>query len=342
MSDKKEKLIDAIGKIDDNYVDQAHKSKFKKLVFDWSLVGKVLTCALCLFIVVTIIPKLFNYKSYASDQTAETAKLDGAMIYDNGYGYNLKGAEPSSKLSKTLANDTISEADEEDSLTDNKKLIVTGNINVETMNFDDLLNKINTYTSEFGGYVQNSSISTNPDQTRYYNATIRIPADKYDEFLGKTKENGNVTYYSENVEDITDTYSDLQAHVNSLKAEEKKVLEFYDKATNLEELMSVESRLTDIRYQIDYMETRIKNYDLLINYSTLNITIIETVAYTITDDSFFSKLGLSFKNGFTNFINSIENIIVDFVYNIWGFILLAIIVVVAIVVGKKIFKNKKK
>ena len=112
-------------------------------------------------------------------------------------------------------------------------------------------------------------------------------------------------------------------------------------AKSIEDLMSIESRLSDIRYQIDYIETQLKNYDLLVAYSTLNITITETKAYTETSENFFTRLGNSFVNGWNSFINEVGDFVIDVVYNIW-----VIIIVVLIIFGAykayKHFRNKKK
>lgn len=338
MKISKDKLVDAIGKIDDEYVDEASSMKKKGFVFSWALTGKILTGVLCLLLVVTIIPNFFRMG--AAYKTEESVP---AEAYDTN-GYEVIGGVGGIGGTGSYLNDEsvdYSSAKDYTSVVDNKKLIVTGHISIETLDFDELIANLNKNVAEYGGYIQNSSINTNRYETRNYDATIRIPADKYEEFLNKTKEVGNVTWYSESIDDITDTYIDLQARLNSLKTEESKVLEFYDKAENLDELMSVENRLTDIRYEIDSIETRIKNYDLLINYSTLNISVYETKAYTKTNDNFVSRLSLSFRNGFTNFVNSIENFALDIVYNIWSIVLVAIIVVVVIVVIKKVKKNRK-
>ena len=101
-------------------------------------------------------------------------------------------------------------------------------------------------------------------------------------------------------------------------------------------LFLVSDRLTDIRYEIDSLETKIKNYDLLVNYSTLNIGITETKVYTKTNDNFFSKLGLNFVNGWSNFVNVLQDIILGIVYNLW-----IVILVVVVIVGIVIYRKKR-
>lgn len=330
----KDKLVDAIGKIDDKYIDEANNIKNNKFIFDWALTGKILTGVLCLLVVFTIIPSFFRM--------GKTASRDMAMVTGNIAETPQAAVSEENDFGNLKYDESVSMSDSSSSLlNENKKLIVTGYMNIETLDFDNLVENLKKSIEEVGGYIQNSSISTNRYENRNYDASIRIPADKYNDFLNKTKGMGNVTWYNENKEDITDTYVDLEARLKSLKAEENKVLEFYDQATNIEELMSIENRLTDIRYEIDSIETNIKNYDLLTNYSTLTITVIETKTYTDTNDNFFSRISLSFKNGITNFINSFENFVIDVVYNIWGILIVIVLVIIAVVVIKKIKKNKK-
>ncbi len=323
---KNNKLIDALGKIDDKYVKEAHEKK--KFVFDFAFVGKLATVALVLFLVVGIVPNMFRMggASKSSDSAAPTESYD--LKNGAAQDYNYSVAEEEGLTLDSGANTRVIE--------DNKKIIVTGNLNVETLDFDNVLNILEANVKKYGGYIQGSSTSSNRNDRRYYDACIRIPAESYNEFLNATKENVNVIFYSENTDDITEKYTDIQARINSLKAEEAKVLEFYDKANNLEELMSVESRLTDIRYEIDSLETKIKNYDLLVNYSTLNIGITETKVYTKTNDNFFSKLGLNFVNGWSNFVNVLQDIILGIVYNLW-----IVILVVVVIVGIVIYRKKR-
>lgn len=319
---KNKKLIDALGNIDDKYIKEAHEKK--KFVFDFAFVGKLATAAICLLLVIAIIPNLFRMGGAPKEANGTAATTEAYDVYEDapmaeeGFYTDTADIKP---------------------IEDNKKIIVTGNLNAETLEFDNVISNLEANVNKYGGYIQNSSISTNMDDRRYYNACIRIPAESYNDFLSTTKADVNVTYYSENTDDITDTYTDLEARINSLKEEEKKVLEFYDQATNLEELMSIENRLTDIRYEIDSLQTRIKNYDLLVNYSTLNISIVETKVYTKTNDNFFSKLGLNFVNGWSNFINVIEDIVLGIVYNLW-IVLLVVVIIIGIVIYKKKRNNK--
>ena len=323
---KADKLIDAIGLIDDEYIENAHE-KNKLFSFSKANIIKLATAMVCVLLAITILPKMFSNKGNDSY---------GSTAYTNEYQY---------VADESVTNDSYKPAYEEETIGNNtlkndKKLILTGNLNLETQNIDDVLNTVLSNVEKFGGYVQKSSTYTRGNDTRIFEATIRIPADQYQNFLNDTESLGNVVSYSQEVEDITDVYTDIEARLNSLKAQEEKVLEFYKSANTIEELMSVEERLSQIRYEIEYYENTIKNYDLLVSYSTLHITIQETKVYTPTSTNFFTRLANSFKNGFSNFIDKIADFIIELAYNIWTILLL---IVVAYMIYRlcKYFKNRK-
>ena len=328
---KNEKLVDAIGLIDDEYIKEAHEKRLIKKSFNWGLVGKLATAALCLCLVVAIVPNMFSSFAKSSGGSASY------VARNNNYG-----ADGAYELSEDMAPSQSYEAKSDTvDLKQNKKLIVTGNLNLETMNLDELLAKLNESINKYGAYIQDSSINTS-GYRRIYEAAIRIPAENYEEFVSGVKGNGNVTYYHENTKDITDTYTDLNAKLTSLKAQEERVLEFYKEAKTIDELMAVEERLSELRYEIDYIETQIKNYDLQVAYSTLYITVSETKEYTETSVSFWTRLGNSFTNGWTNFTSNVGDFVLDVIYNIWTIIILVLVVFGAYKLYKHIRSKRNK
>ena len=340
---KSDKLIDAIGMIDDRYIEEAHSHKKNKTAvrFNWGLAGKIAAAACALLLLINVFPTFFH--SYKSADKQESAYYYNSGSSQMAYDSAPAAAEEPSYEEYAEAEEAKPSAmgDENIDIRQNKKLILTSYMTMETQEMDDLMEKITALVSSYGGYFQRSSLSNRGNQARCYDATIRIPAQSYSAFLEELRGEGNALYYSEETKDITDTYTDIEARLNSLKAQEAKVLEFYDRAETLEDLMSVEARLSDIRYEIEYYETQIKNYDLLVAYSTLNLTVNETKVYTPVNTSFFSRLARSFVGGWNSFIDGIGDFIIDIVYNIWTILLLAGLGYGGYAIYRKI-RNRKK
>lgn len=220
-----------------------------------------------------------------------------------------------------------------------KKIIVSGSMRLETKDLDKTLADISDNILDCEGYIQSSDSSKNYKGNRYFYAVVRVPSDKYNAFINSLKDTGNVINYTYSTEDITDSYYDSQTRLNTLEAEYSKVLEFYDKAESIQELISVEDRLTDIQYEIDAIKLRLKNYDLLTNYSTLDLSVTETEILTNTEENFSAKVNNAFVEGLQNLKLNVQNFIVFAAYNIW---LIVAILTVAIFMFFFIRNKRKK
>lgn len=193
----------------------------------------------------------------------------------------------------------------------NRKLITTVSMDVETKEYDDFCTWVTSKVSELGGYVENSDMSSYESVDRSCRLTIRVPKDKLDGFVDELSNESNVLRKSTSEDDVTLDYVDTESHRNALVAEQERLLELLDKAENLEEVLQIEDRLTNVRYMLESMESQIRTYDNQIDYSTLNLSVSEVVELTepepetwleragkgIKDNvdmiaTFFSELGL--------------------------------------------------
>lgn len=146
-----------------------------------------------------------------------------ASAYEDGFGMT-EGYD-----SAENAQDTGNTVPEETAATADRKLIKTVNMDVETREYDKLLSAIENKVTELGGYIEsldayNGSTYYSYRSTRNVNLTIRIPKDRLEEFQNTVSELGNVTSRSENVQDVTLTYVDLQSHRDALRTETGEII----------------------------------------------------------------------------------------------------------------------
>ncbi|MDE6406830.1 MAG: DUF4349 domain-containing protein, partial [Lachnospiraceae bacterium] len=157
-----------------------------------------------------------------------------------------------------------------------RKLIKTVNISAETEDFDTLVPGLQKQVEGLGGYIESISVY---DVNSYYvedqrvkqrcaNLTARVPKEKLDGFLAQVGEQTNVTSRSENVEDVTLQYVDLESRKKALLTEQERLLELMGKAESVEDIIAIEGRLSEVRYQIESMESQLRTYDNQIDYST--------------------------------------------------------------------------
>ncbi len=231
-----------------------------------------------------------------------------------------------------------------------RKIIKTVSITAETKKFDETVENINKLCADMGGYVETSTVTGNSinvsSQSRSASFTLRIPADKLDDFTGDVEDSVNVTNIKSNSEEITESYYDAVARLSVLEAQRESLQKMYDSFddySDMDDMLAVQDKLYDVIEEIESYKARINSYDNKVEYSTVYINIYEVLEYTpvSTPKSFGEKFVSSFKNGWINFWAGCQNFAVWFAGAIPTLIIIAGITVAAIFIVKKIYKTAK-
>ena len=289
-----------------------------------------------------------NYASAAAGTGADADSSGGAVVLSENAASAAVGteaAETSADEAGTAENgeEAANSADTENGQS-SRKLIRTFDLDAETTDFDNLVAQLQQETQNLGGYVENSYVNGNSyytENSRYASLTLRIPKDKTDDFLGTVGEMANVTSRSENVEDVTLTYTDLKSHVEALQAEQEQLMKLMEQAKTVEDTMSIQSRLTDVRYELESYMSQLKVYDNQVDYDTVNISIQEVKNETPTGEL---SIGQKMLNGLENSLRAIaesaKNLCIWFVASIPYFVILFAVIFAVVSIIKKIRKKK--
>lgn len=224
-----------------------------------------------------------------------------------------------------------------------RKLIRNVTLNVETETFDDLLKAITEKTDGFGGYVEESNTYNGSNYygrgTRNASFVLRIPSERLDEFLGTVSEISNVVSRNESVTDVTLQYVDMESHKEALVTEQTRLLELLEKAESVEDIISIESRLSDVRYQIESMESQLRTMDNQVSYSTVRLYIDEVEKLTpVKEQSSFEKIKTGFVRSLYNIGNGTKNLMIGFIINLPYLALWAVIIVIAALLVRRMKK----
>lgn len=266
----------------------------------------------------------------AAGATADTAvsMQEEAAAEDN---YDAGGAASESGIDPVVNN--------------GRKLIKTVRLEMQTKEFDALLDGVRKKIQETGGYIENSSVwgnSYNYSSTRSSELTARIPAERLDEFVEVISGLGNVTYKSEGVEDVTLQYVDVESHQKALETEQERLLELLEKADNLEDLLTIESRLSEVRYELENYGSQKRILDNQINYSTVHMTITEVERITeVGEKSFFEEISDRFGTNLYNVGRGLREFVISLIGALPILAVWAVFIGVIVLVIRKIFYRKK-
>lgn len=273
-----------------------------------------------------------NSSKMAADERATVssgAELDGEYSWDTD---------------ETADTGVTSENGLEAQVENGRKLIRTVSLSLETKEFDSVLTNLSTKTTELGGYIETSSVNGNSyshHSTRYASYVIRIPADKLNEFVEVISELGNVTQKNESVEDVTLRYIDVESHKKALETEQERLLELLSKAENMEEILTIESKLSDIRYEIENYESQLKTMDNQIDYSTVSVYIDEVERVTDTGEKgFFEEIKERFGNSLYIVARGIRGLVIGILGSLPILIVCGGVIAVVVIVVRKILKKR--
>ena len=168
-----------------------------------------------------------------------------------------------------------------------RKLIRTVWLTAETENFSGLMEQVSSHTTQLGGYVESQEAdygnASDQAQARRADLTIRIPAEQLQTFVGRISELSHILRSRETAEDITLTYADTESRMAALETERDRLMALMEQAETMEDLLAVESRLTEVRYQLESTGSQLKLYDNLVSYSTVYLAVEEVQKEKITD-----------------------------------------------------------
>ena len=235
-------------------------------------------------------------------------------------------------------------------LPEGQKIITTLNITAQTEDMDPLLEQINGKIAQLGGYMEAQEIyngSSYSNSYRYRNAylTIRIPAKDLDSFVAMVKENANVVRQSISTENVTLTYVGVQSRITALETERERLLELLAKAESMEDLLQIESRLTDVQTELEEYTSRLRVLDNKIDYSTIHLDLEEVREYTPIEDepkTVWQRIGSGLSQNLKDIGKGAVNFFVWLIVAIPYLLIIGGIAVVVILIIRKATKKKKK
>lgn len=185
-----------------------------------------------------------------------------------------------------------------------RKLIYTSYYTIETKQFDRDYNAIIAAIDVSGGFLSSEdTYGTKPeaygDAGRTARLTLRIPVGSYDTFLAAVEGVGNITQKSRSTEDVTTSYYDNEARIELYETHYDKLMEHLKNATDMKDIIAIESEMTDVLYTIDSLKGTKRHLDDRIAYCTVNINLNEVVEYTeivVAKETFGERVKSSFMN----------------------------------------------
>lgn len=214
-----------------------------------------------------------------------------------------------------------------------RKLIKTVNMDVETEEFDGLITKLRERVGELKGYIESSNIRGNIryQESRNATITIRVPSGELENFVNEVAEISNIVRRSENVSDITLTYVDVESRKKALEIEQERLHSLLEKAESVEDIITIEGRLSEVRYELQSYASQLLVYDNQVDYSTIHLNISEVKRLTPQEEpSILERITEGFSDNFSAAAKMLVDLFIGIIilspyWGLWVLIVLAIV-----------------
>ena len=266
----------------------------------------------------------------------DTARSD--VYADGGISYETAMAAPAA-MSGAGSNAESAADTASIPLPENRKWVITMSLTAETENLTDAMGLLAEKIQASGGYVESQSVSgtaVNSGRSPSAYITVRVPAEQLDSFVEDVSGMTNVVSSSRYVEDITLRYTDTEGRVKALQTEEARLLELMEQAETMSDLLEIEERLTEVRYQLENYTSTLRLYDNQVDYATLDLTLREVEKFTPPEkQGFWQKV----TSGLADSMVDLSQGIVDFVA--WVLIELPYLVLVGLLGWLTVFLTRR-
>ena len=323
----------------------------------YKIFKKILISSFYILIILVLFSCAVNKNSIFSsyDFDYEYKGLENGMPYEEADVYFETNAESkpiavaSMKAAATggVANTT------QDIISKERKIIKNYSFNVQTISFDEAYNSLMNKINELSGIVDNSYFNNGnvKNTDRNVNINVRIPVlyvDNFVEYIESSNSKFNIIFKSVNQEDVTDNYNDNVLKITTLKSELNKLNDLMKKANKVDDLIQIENRIADVSFEIQRIENRIKDLDNHINYSNINLNIIEVRILTETEQQVpsWDKINQAFHKNFNDTINYVKSVLIYLFTHIPAIclmlIVLLLILIIISIVKKKLSKSSSR
>ena len=268
----------------------------KKKVF--KIVGIVLLSIVGLFVLSLFISYLMNNVDNYSDDSYSYNKSfntsESPALMDANRDMSLPSLDGKTAMGSRSIVENNSELSSEAPKIQNKdkNIIKEGNLKILAEDIDNTVNDVDTIAKKYQAESQNT-YDSGKGKNRNVNIIYKVRVADFESFFNELK-GMDVEFDSSSsgITDVTNEVMDLQARLKTYRNTETQLLEIQRSAKTVADTMSVYKELTNIRYEIERIESQLKNYSDKTDYSTVSISIVQNNAGAMIEDETWKPLGV--------------------------------------------------
>ena len=205
------------------------------------------------------------------------------------------------------------------------KMIYSAHIEMQTLSYEQAVEDIAALVERSGAYFEQKNFSNYSSGYRHASYTVRVPAEQFADFCAQVGTLCHVTWQDDSAENISEQYYDTQSRLETAQIKLARLQELLKKAENMEDIITIESAISDTEQAIEDLSGTLRGYDAQVAYSTVNLTLREVYRLSNGEEpaeNFGGRLSGAFSAGWRGFLELLENLAVALAY---GWVLLVLL-----------------
>jgi len=200
-----------------------------------------------------------------------------------------------------------------------RKIIRNADLSLESQSPGEAQRRITAIAEANGGFVvesQQTSSDAQATKRDIVSITVRVPSNNFTETLDQIRATSEkVVFETIKGDDVTEEFIDIEARLKAKKGLEQQFAEIMKRAGTIQEALSVQSQLADVRSEIEKIEGRKRFLASQSSLSTIKIKLQtpEVVVLAATQNGYADRVAQAFAVGLDfamNFVLGLMTILV--------------------------------
>jgi hypothetical protein len=223
---------------------------------------------------------------------------------------------------------------------DNKYLAIDISFGLEVDDMTKGIDGVVALSDRHGGQIYERTINIADDRSSTASFVIKLPPKEVEAAIAELDAIGARRTVSQGTEDVTSQVVDINARLDTAQASLDRVRKLLEAATDLGQVLSLESQLTERETLVEQYQAMKRAIDERVSLATLRIHLSlspEPVAKTVAPAKHSSSLsiGKSFKSGWHGFVMALAAILIFVGYTAPFLVMAAIAALVLIPITRR-------
>jgi hypothetical protein len=196
-----------------------------------------------------------------------------------------------------------------------RKIIYTARVDLLVGDVAEASTKLSGMVQQFHGLVAQSEIKSDRGAPRAADWRVRVPVERFDDFIHQVVSLGEPTKNRTDSDDISDKFFDFQVRIANKKVQVERLQKIIKEQTGkVSELLEAERELGRVTTELEELEGTLKLWENQTSLATVNITLLERSRYIPPESpTFAASVSRTFKGSVDSLVGFLQNVALGFV-----------------------------